>query len=110
PSKKSNTPSCGNTKTPLTVYLQLKDTGSYRISCSSCANNSMNIPGWSNLLLSLIKIAVNNLRNHFSRTGPGYVENLHPLRAELFSVDQMEVFGKILAAEHSVSDRRGDDY
>ena len=36
-------------------------------------------------------------------------EDLNPLRAELFSADQMEHFGKVLASEHSLSKGRTRD-
>lgn len=36
-------------------------------------------------------------------------EDLNPLRAELFSADQMEHFGKVLASEHSLSRARTRD-
>jgi hypothetical protein len=44
----------------------------------------------------------------FGRQRPPVTEEL-PLRAELFSADQMELYGGILAASHELAARRGTD-
>ncbi|HEY6720137.1 MAG TPA: hypothetical protein VI363_00740, partial [Burkholderiales bacterium] len=48
-------------------------------------------------------------RLHGKHTAHQYPDDEPPLRAELFSIDQMEGHGKTLAASHRLSSRRAPD-
>lgn len=70
----------------------------------------MTIASWRKTILLAIQSDVNQWRNLFYDSNVPPVENLSPLRAELFSVDQMEVFGRALASEHTLGKNSGRDY
>jgi len=64
---------------------------------------------WAKTLLLTFKSGFSSWRRHvYDRRAPR-PEDLNPLRAELFSADQMEHYGKILASEHSLSKARTRD-
>lgn len=70
----------------------------------------MNMATWRKTISRVIQSGVNQWHNRFYDSGVRHVENLNPLRAELFSIDQMELYGKALASEHSLGKNSGRDY
>jgi len=64
---------------------------------------------WGKTLSRFFTSGINSWRSQmYDRRAPR-PEDLNPLRAELFSADQMEHFGKVLASEHTLSKARTRD-
>jgi len=64
---------------------------------------------WGKTLSLRFKSGISSWRSRVYDRRAQRPEDLHPLRAELFSADQMEHFGKVLASEHSLSKARTRD-
>ena len=64
---------------------------------------------WGKILSLTFKSGFSSWRNRVYDRRAARPDDLNPLRAELFSADQMEHFGKVLASEHSLSKARTRD-
>jgi len=58
---------------------------------------------WFSFIAFLQSVAASSDGKRAGRRGPSETEDLTPLRAELFSADQLELHGKSLAGAHAVS-------